>query len=35
MTYVIVGIFLKIGDAEWELFYIEVNRVFTMATYWA
>jgi len=32
MTYVNIDIFLIIGDAERELFYVEVNRVFTMAT---
>jgi len=35
MTYVNVDIFLIIGDTEEELFYVEVNRVFTMATCWS
>jgi len=34
MTYVNIDIFLIIGDIEGELFYVEVNRVFTMATWW-
>jgi len=32
MMYVNIDIFLIIGGAERELFYVEVNRVFTMAT---
>jgi len=33
--YVDIDIFLIIGDTEGELFYVEVNRVFAMATSWA
>jgi hypothetical protein len=35
MAYVNIDIFLIIGDTEGELFYVKVNRVFTMATCWA